>query len=48
MKEINDLISGVLNDNDEQAIELELSQLIDQNSEILELPEIPNEEPATG
>ncbi|XKL63893.1 hypothetical protein PGB90_006257 [Kerria lacca] len=45
--EINDLISGVLNDNDEQAIELELSQLIDQNSEILELPEIPNEEPAT-
>lgn len=42
------MISGALNDEDNEAVEAELIELISEKEVGLELPEVPAEQPVTG
>lgn len=43
LQEIDELISGVLSSEDEAVIELELAQLISENTDVPVFPDIPKE-----
>lgn len=47
-QEINELLSGALSEEDEDAVEAELSALIDKENVLDKLPDIPSEVPVAG